>query len=220
MLRSDILGVNTLHFNDISLTVFDFSFIKDVKLLKGSNMGWESMLIGAITAGAAIISHWMTQRFEEKRFRHRTKEWFLDHILPMKIRAVTEVDERMTECYDNIVYYGNAGIRDMETYNRQIQDKLDAFEKSKMKADIWLRKEVIESLNKAMGALRAAAFALYLKLPEEQLPPNVQPKSYPQEIREIDWGKLGNCYENAKLKLKEAIHMEVLERYEHEIDKF
>ena len=67
MLRFDILGVNAFHPNDISLTVFDFSFIKDVKLSKGGNMGWESILVGTITAGAAIISHWMTQRFEEKK---------------------------------------------------------------------------------------------------------------------------------------------------------
>ena len=178
-------------------------------------------LLGAVMVLiTSLITSLMYHFFEERRFRRRTKEWFFNYILPMKIRAVTDVDEKMTECYDNIVYYGNAGIRDMETYNRQIQDKLDAFEKSKMKADIWLHKEVIGSLNKAMGALRVAAFALYLKLPEEQLPPNVQPKAYPQKIREIDWEKLGNCYENAKLKLKEAIHMEVLERYEHEIDKF
>lgn len=166
----------------------------------------DTVLVGLITAGAAIISAVLTNYFDERRFKHKSKEWFLNNVVnnvvQIKIKSIIEINAKLTECFDSINFYGNVGVKDIDTYNREIRSKLDAFIKSKNEADIWLEGELIESLNKTMGAFRQMSFAMWLQLPR---PKSITPESYDSSIRNLDWDKFMKSYKDSKKKLKEAV---------------
>ena len=173
----------------------------------------DVVLVGIITAGAAICSALLTNYFDERRFKRRSKEWFLDNIVQIKIKSIIDINAKMTECFDSINFYGNVGVKDIETDNKEIRSKLDNFIKSKNEADIWLEEELIETLNKTMGAFRQMTFAIWLQLPKNQLPKGVNPQSYDPSIRNLDWDKFIKSYKESKKKLKEAVGTKALEKH-------
>jgi len=177
----------------------------------------DVVLVGIITAGAAICSALLTNYFDERRFKRRSKEWFLNNILRIKIKSIININAKMTECFDSINFYGTVGVKDIETYNKEIKSKLDSFIKSKNEADIWLEEELIDALNETMSAFRQVTFAIWLQLPKNQLPKCINPRSYDPSVRKLDWREFRESYKKSKKKLKEAVGTEALEKYVKEI---
>lgn len=172
----------------------------------------EAVIVGIISAVSVLLGVLITQRYESRKRESEEKRWYADFFLGKKIDALNNLYAALVDCHFTMNFYGNIPPTTLQELKEKVHPKEEAYLRAKVMASIYLNDEADKIMSAALGAFRQASMAIWLSLPDDQIP--VNKNSYSREIRILDWARFIETYEKAVDCLKNMLNPKVLERIE------
>jgi len=171
----------------------------------------ETLLLAFIpaTVGAAsaILSAYLTNYWAERRFQ-KEREWALQRQLKEnQLEAYKRVNAAMVDCHYALNYHANVFPKKLSEFKEEVLAKVDKFEAVLNRESLWLSAELQQVLNEVRGAFRQVNMAIFLHLPQAEIP-WVSIASYSPDIKKVDWQNFATTFDKARKKLRMEIGVE------------
>jgi hypothetical protein len=166
---------------------------------------WEKILLNSISPAAVLIAVWITSRFNERRRKSEEKRWLADYYLNKKIDSLMSLYSTLYDAYQALNHYGNIYPKTDKIFRLKVESSVDRFYANLHIASIYLDQKEEEILRKCIGSFRQASQAIYINLPDEELPQGLVKNSYDPKIRDVDFPGLRDSYINAIDLLKKNL---------------
>jgi len=149
----------------------------------------------------SIFAIYWSHRLMEKR------KIFLD-LFERRFIALEEVYMAMCECFHVLNKYGNVPPKTLEEFNQNVAKIVDKWEQIEQKYALWLT-SIKDEIDRVRRAFRSVKFAIWLKLPASEI--KVDPQSYSDKIRQINWKEFSEAFENAIEAIKRTSMISFIE---------
>jgi len=173
----------------------------------------KDFLLATIGPASAIISAWLTHRYDERRFEKERRDRMMAELISIRRKALQDVNAAMVDCHFRSNLYGNAPPGTLQTFNQEVSGPVQKFEDTLNVNSIWYTRDLLDKLNKVRGAFRQVKFAIYLSLPTQQLPAGINPQNYPPAITNIDWQGFSESFSEASEQIRQNLGIPSLEKY-------
>lgn len=164
-------------------------FFKAFTFLKGS-----ISLIGAgalFAAGMALVTQYLksrSDRLNEKVKRdHDLRKWRAEFYLAPKLEALRTLHKSLISSHFQINLQSNLKPRTQVDYSLNVETPKESFFNALTTADIYLNEDSKGLMYAVLGSLRQMAFAIWLHLPDEELPQGLVKESYGVDLTTPDW---------------------------------
>lgn len=172
----------------------------------------NELLIALLTGSFTILGVGLTLWFENRRSILEHQRWYAEHFLGDKLKILKELHVALVDCYFTMNYYGNCPPQTLAEFKEKVAPKEETYLQKKVMASIYFSNSEDKCFSNAMGAFRQASMAIWLHLPDDQLP--VSKLSYSAPIRELNWENLTREYDLAIALLKNKLAPESLAKTE------
>jgi hypothetical protein len=169
---------------------------------------WVATLTGSFTLLGVSVTLW----FQDKRNVLEHKRWYVDHFIGEQLQSLRKLHVALVGCHFTMNFYGNAPPQTLVEFKEKVSTKEQAYLEAMVLASIFLKDDEKEVFRKALGAFRQASMAIWLSLPDDQLPVNKM--SYGEETKRLDWDLFTETYENALALLQQKLNPESLQEIE------
>lgn len=165
--------------------------------LKGQQVSIANQLLAAIIAGTftifgVIISFSLNERKSKKE---------------KTLRALEEIHADMVNCFFKLNEAGNIHPKTLAEYKYKVESPKDKFENSLNVNSIRFDKPLLDALNEVRSAFRQVSMAIWMNLPNTELPKGFSIESYPKDYRRIDWMNFNKTFENVRKLIRKEIRM-------------
>jgi hypothetical protein len=172
----------------------------------------DTVLVGMISASAALLGMGVSQFSEWTKRRREGRRWYATFFLDRKLDALNALHAALVDCHFAMNFYGNVPPRTLQEYKDKIQPKEEAYLRARVLASLYLDDYGEKVMAEALGALRQAGMSIWLHLPENEFPAGADvQRSYPDDIRQLDWQLFTRTYETAAAYLKAQLNPTTLE---------
>jgi hypothetical protein len=172
----------------------------------------DTVLVGMISAGAALLGMGVSQFSEWTKRRRDGRRWYATFFLGRKLDALNALHAALVDCHFTMNFYGSFAPRTLQEYKDKIQPKEEAYLRARVLASLFLDDRGEKIMAEALGAIRQAGMSIWLHLPENEFPAGAEvQRSYPDEIRQLDWQLFVKTYETAVAYLKGQLNPKTLE---------
>lgn len=159
----------------------------------------------AIGAVATLIAQWLANKSSHRLFEKQVQQ-AKRNILTQKIEELNSI---MTECFYTLNFYGNTPPASLNIYTEKIADVEKEFESTLFRDSLWFDKELADHLRNVLISFRQFTTAIWLRLPEQELQRiNVNPASYGEKTRELNWDNFFDSYEKARRTLQKRLEID------------
>jgi hypothetical protein len=173
-------------------------------------------VVGAGTlfaAGMKIANEYFKRRAERKteraRRRYDRQKWYAEFFLAPKLEAFRNLHTALVRTHFELNLRANMGRpATLADYKEQVEAKERNYFDAMTVAEIYMDDETNRIMHEVLGAIRQVGMAIWLQLPDAELPRGLARDSYGPEIREVNWRQFVNTYETAIAKLRELLHPE------------
>jgi len=169
---------------------------------------WVATLTGSFTLLGVGVTLW----FQEKRSTLEHSRWYAAHFIGDKLQSFRKLHIALVDCHFTMNFYGNTPPQTLVEFKEKVATKEQAYLEAMVLASLFLKDDEKKIFRKALGAFRQASMAIWLSLPDGQLPVNKM--SYSEEIKRLDWSVFTETYEKALEILQQKLNPESLEAIE------
>ncbi len=168
------------------------------------------MITGACTTFAGVA---ITSIVQLIRTKSEEKRAYAAQLLGRKLDALSTLYDALVHCHSALNFYGNCPPHTHDEYRQKVESKVESFRRAWALAFIYLGK-CKEATSKAIGAFNQASMAVFLHLPQEEIP-KVLKGSYAdlKGVREVDWKGLSEAYQAGVACLEKMLNPKSLERF-------
>ena len=150
----------------------------------------------------------MNQKKENLKKRDGTQTIFLGK----KIDALNNLYATLVDCNFTMNFYGNCSPSTLKEFKEKVQPKEEAYLRAKVMASIYLDNKADKIMSSALGAFRQASMAIWLSLPNDECPANVD--SYSSNTKNINWSIFMDTYDKSVACLKDMLNPKILKSVE------
>src|SRR5690242_5592368 len=129
---------------------------------------WVATLTGSFTLLGVSVTLW----FQEKRNILEHNRWYADHFIGDKLQSFRKLHIALVDCHFTMNFYGNTPPQTLVEFKEKVAAKEQAYLEAMVLASLFLKTDEKKIFRKALGAFRQASMAIWLSLPEGQLPVN------------------------------------------------
>ncbi|MCU1261625.1 MAG: hypothetical protein JWO80_4510 [Bryobacterales bacterium] len=187
-------------------------FFDAFNFLKGS-----ISLIGAgalFAAGMALVTLYLKSRSdranEQVKRDHDLTKWRAEFYLAPKLEALRTLHKSLVGSHFQINLQANLTPRAQADYSLNVETPKEEFFNALTTADIYLDEDSKKLMYAVLGSLRQMAFAIWLHLPDEELPQGIVKKSYGPNLTTPDWDLFTASFKAAHEELRELLNPEEL----------
>jgi len=173
----------------------------------------KDILLAVIGPISAIISAYLTNRYNQRMLKEERKDRLLTSLVTTRFKALQDINRKMADAHFKLNYYANIPPQTLKEYNDGVKGPVDEFEDTLNQNAIWLDEEAQRLLDRVRGAYRQMCFAIFLSLPSNQLPPGINPGSYPPSVRNPNWQEFRESFEMARTIIRERLEIPQLESH-------
>jgi hypothetical protein len=155
-----------------------------------------------------IVTLW----FENKRSAREHTRWYVDHFIGDKLENLRKLHDALVDCHFSMNLYANFPPQTLVEFKEKVASKEDAYLRAMVMASIYLNEPERKVFSEALGAFRQANMAIWLSLPDDQIP--VDKRSYSEKTRTLDWERFTSTYEKVSKLLEEQLNPESLRKIE------
>ncbi len=177
---------------------------------------WLTAFLEVLPSGTVgvLIGIWISHRRESAQARAQQRRWYAEYFLGRKMDALNNLFVALSDCYFTMNHYGNCHPSTFHEYKAEVQSAEDAYRRASVLASVYLNDEANQTMSGARGAFRQASMAIYLHLPDGEC--RAIKASEASEVRNVDFKRLSEAYEDAFHCLKEVLNPKILKRVEEE----
>lgn len=163
----------------------------------------KSALVGSIvgvlgTLAGVCLGYWLNKKI-----------WRKGYFLQKKADVLADLYGALDEYHHTLHHYGNNTPATFQKYEDEVDSAVKNYIRAYRKASIYLEDEQEDKMKEAMGTFRGFAMAIWLNLPEEEIPGN--PDSYSDDMSVYEWSQLDEDFEEAEECMKNMLMAEELE---------
>ena len=178
----------------------------------------NELLSALLTAGLsglfAVLGVGVTLWFENKRNALAHKRWYVDHYIVDKLQSLRKLHVALVDCHFTLNFYGNVPPQTLVEFKENVSPKEDVYLQAMVMASLYLNQSEKKVFSASLSAFRQAKMAIWLSLPNGQLPDGVVRESYGPRATNIEWERFTATYENSIKLLEEKLHPESLKKLE------
>lgn len=169
---------------------------------------WLGVLTGSFTLLGVGVTLW----FENKRNALEHQRWYVDHFIGEKLQSLRKLHVALVDCHFTMNSYGNGPPKTLVEFKEKVSPKEEAYLEAMVMASIYSNEDERKVFSKALGAFRQASMAIWLSLPDDQIP--VNKVSYGTETKSLNWNLFTETYEKALGLLQQKLNPESLKDIE------
>jgi hypothetical protein len=169
---------------------------------------WVATLTGSFTLLGVGVTLW----FQDKRHVLEHKRWYGDHFIGDKLQSFRKLYVALVDCHFTMNFYGGVPPQTLVEFREKVSTKEQSYLEAMVLASIFLKDDEKEVFRKALGAFRQASMAIWLSLPDDQIP--VNKISYGEETKRLDWKIFTETYDEALKLLQQKLNPESLKNIE------
>ncbi len=172
----------------------------------------KEVILATVPALIVLVSVFITQIFNEKRRKGEALRWYADYFIKERIKNFLELNANLHDAYDVINLHSAAPLLTDREFREKVLSKTNNFRRSMAIASAYLHSEAAEALKTFAKAMNQAETAIYMTLPDNEMPKGFVRKSYPPEISVIDYLSLSNSFKQACQFLNDEINPPELDK--------
>ena len=164
--------------------------------------------VALLTGSFTLLGVGVTLWFEDKRNALEHRRWYVDHFIGEKLQSFRKLHVALVACHFTMNFYGNDPPRTLIEFKEKVFSKEQSYLEAMVMASIYLNEDEKKVFSQALGAFRQASMAIWLNLPDDQIPVNKE--SYNEQIKSLDWNLFTETYEKALTLLQQKLNPEAL----------
>ena len=173
---------------------------------------WVAISVAILTGSFTLLGVSLTLWFENKRNVLEHKRWYVGHFIGEKLERFRNLHVALVDCHFTMNYYGNVPPQTLVEFREKVLPKEEAYLRTMVIASIYMNNDENNVFSKALGAFKQASMAIWLSLPDEQIP--VNKKSYSDRIKSMDWDRFTKTYDEALKLLQQKLSPDSLKEIE------
>jgi len=171
----------------------------------------ETVLIGIISAGSALLAVLIERLFDMWRRRSEEDRWYADRLLSRKFDAIAELHAQLTDWHYAITLSNVNPPRTLEEYRTNLGAREDSFRRAMSLANVYCDETTEKAIKKAFAAFSQASQAIWFQLPDEEIP-NVNKDGYDREVKTIQWKYFSAGHKAANDRLRDLLNPNIIDR--------
>jgi hypothetical protein len=177
------------------------------------NETWVATLTGSLLTGSfALFGVAVTLWFQDKRNILEHNRWYVDHFIGEKLQSFRKLYVALVDCHFTMNFYGNDPPQTLIEFKEKVSPKEQVYLEAMVMASLYLNEDENKVFSQALGAFRQASMAIWLHLPDGQIPVNKM--SYSDETKSLNWGRFTETYDRALKLLQQKLNPESLKNIE------
>ena len=169
---------------------------------------WVAVLTGSFTLLGVGVTLW----FEDKRNVLEHRRWYANHFIGEKLQSFRKLHVALVDCHFTMNFYGGHPPQTLIEFKEKVSPKEQGYLEAMVMASIYLNEDENKVFSQALGAFRQASMAIWLNLPDDQIPANK--RSYGDQIKTLDWNLFTETYEKALTLLQQKLNPDSLKEIE------
>jgi hypothetical protein len=178
------------------------------------NETWVATLTGSLLTGSfALFGVAVTLWFQDRRNVLEHKRWYVDHFIGEQLQSFRKLHVALVDCHFTMNSYGNASPKTLVEFKETVSPKERVYLEAMVMASIYLNEDEEKVFSQALGAFRQASMAIWLNLPDGEIP-HVNKRSYGDETNRLDWELFTETYDKALKLLRQKLNPNSLKEIE------